>query len=509
MLPSSTSLFSSVLRLFSVSPSISHCDPSTSLHRSTSPALFGVQYHRGFVDGLPDEILCEIFLDIVTDGFKRESNFTPDRGFTTGRAPWNIAAVCSNWRRVCLANAKLWSFIILRWHDCHPPRVDEYDGASVMRTYLQLERSRSFPLHIDGFYRCRCRSPLSMLRAVGKECRRWKSVTFHKNITIRLHDIQNSLPPFPELPLLETLGWQVNTNDHDAEFICPFTALTNLRSAKFTQFGFSHDTLLPWNQLTHLDFDNLIGSPDDVLDTISQCAALTDLRISVCFFFYEEEENYAVIRHEADSIIHPNLASIDFTGGENIPGALLPYLRLPNLRRLVYPQTETANHTDVVLDLIERSSCSKLVTELEMQIEFEEPDVDVLKALPHLQSLSFRDMHQPYSYTQRGTDRSKDLHCNDVLRLLAMDMGSGVLCPKLQHLALHNIVFDPVLLIQVVESRCGSGDDAVKPLRSITASICDLVPKAQSSQYVIYKKLIEEQLRDPMQTGLQLDLHQL
>ncbi|TFL02578.1 hypothetical protein BDV98DRAFT_432911 [Pterulicium gracile] len=113
---------------------------------------------------LCDELLATIFL---MDSYNSKE------------APWNLAAVCKDWRRICLFTPELWTrFDVTREHFGYDvvDKICIADELGISRCCRKLERSQACPIHVDVNS---SRKPtgscsFSMLRALAQHAHRWK-----------------------------------------------------------------------------------------------------------------------------------------------------------------------------------------------------------------------------------------------------------------------------------------------------------------------------------------------
>lgn len=440
---------------------------------------------------VPDEILSKVFIDVVLQDFNN-SDLNP---CLISHAPWNVASTCGRWRRVCLSNPRLWTHITTRLHACELRRKNRnggYESAAVLRTYTQLERSGNLPIHVDAIQvnRCNCdRTTSSMLRVLAMECKRWKSFRIELAGSIA-DEFRLLLPSLPKLTQLESLTW--GQNYRNSQFICPFKDLTQLRSLTLPRCIGSKDKDLPWSQLLSLCLDDF-STPnfDNLFHILSQCSNLAHLRFSLADDVLENLSEAIVAEHEPNSIILQNLSSLDISnasGGINgVAGILLSYLRLPNLRILACENPDSAA-SHALVDFIKRSSCS--ITTLDISFKFRKGyGVYFIQQLPLLESLTLR---------QEITPLAPRYVCNIPLRRLVIEEELPTICPSLRHVEIVGLEFDPVLLVQAVESR--KNGSSVAPMQSLTIT----PSKRSESQTEFYKTIIEERLRKEKENGLEI-----
>lgn len=150
---------------------------------------------------LYDDILLQIFL------VSFQSNAEMREAPMNTRAPWNLSAVCTSWRRMWLSSPSLWTQFSTDLHP-HCARMDGVcvSTAPMQRIYLQLQRSE--PLEINLEIRdLLCSSSKSLIRALGARSHRWASLCFlEPEVDEHLAtDFPLKLPPNVEFPALRSL----------------------------------------------------------------------------------------------------------------------------------------------------------------------------------------------------------------------------------------------------------------------------------------------------------------
>ncbi|KAJ4486491.1 hypothetical protein C8R41DRAFT_982166 [Lentinula lateritia] len=184
------------------------------------------------IHALPNEILCQIFIFVVTRAPGEYSASELDLSF-----------VCSRWRAVALSLCQLWSSICILAHE-----DPESEGVRHL-TELSLERSGNSPL--DLFLNLRKDS--SVMHMLYAQAHRWRHVHI---ITTVYHDLEDR--GVKEFPLLESLSLSMNDSP-------PYPVSSNSRmwsnaprlhtlSLDMTVFELEQFAV-PWHQLRHLTLE--------------------------------------------------------------------------------------------------------------------------------------------------------------------------------------------------------------------------------------------------------------
>lgn len=418
---------------------------------------------------IPDDILYQIFLQVVIADFYHpcpEAISGRKRGTGKAVSPWTLAVVCSRARQICLESSQLWSYITFAHRRCDKP----YSSSLVLRTYTQLERSRSSPLYIDASLRfCKCECVFSALRIVAAQCHRWRVLKF-ANDHVKPDHFQTRYLQDRPCSQLQTIDWwcRDGSGENRAENQLPFTDRNhpeNLHSATIHRLTRFSPAFL-WYKITNLCLVHCRLPLDDLLTVLTQCTELVHYAAHNMFITEDAEEGED--EYELESITLGQLISLEFldekaTGNPGVNQALrktLPYIHAPGLRRVKCSPLDQASD-DALSDFAERSGDS--ITELDISTTGPGPAFDwesrqLLATLSDLESLTVRE-----TLTGSGGGRpAKHEHPTDRDDILCMllqfskdsQLHDYTILSTLKHLTLeYHFVFDPALLVQVVESR--------------------------------------------------------
>ncbi|KAF8827273.1 hypothetical protein HHX47_DHR5001102 [Lentinula edodes] len=184
------------------------------------------------IQALPNEILCQIFLFVVSRAPGEYS-----------ASEFELSYVCSRWRAVALSLYQLWSSICILAHE-----DPESEGVRHL-TELSLERSVNSPL--DLFLNLREDS--SVMHMLYAQAHRWRHVHI---ITTVYHDLEDR--GVKEFTLLESLRLSMDDSP-------PYPVSSNSRmwsnaprlhtlSLDMTVFELEQFAV-PWHQLRHLTLE--------------------------------------------------------------------------------------------------------------------------------------------------------------------------------------------------------------------------------------------------------------
>ncbi|KAK0444995.1 uncharacterized protein EV420DRAFT_1572871 [Desarmillaria tabescens] len=313
------------------------------------------------INRLPPEVLMHIFSLM-------------SRGYTTGtcydvlditQGPWLIGRVCGQWRDVIHSFPSAWASISIV-----SPQIINHDSVLLLETALRLSRPLKLSLWVNlqtnGLNEC------SIMNALVRECRRWKSAEL-----IVEADICASFADLPgQLELLERLdlyaGKHPGPND-------PGTLNHILKRAPLLK-----DVRLPivvdptvlelkWDQLTRLC--TFPGQTRDYLDILRQADKLVDLD-SITYL-----SGARTIRNEEEPVVHTSLRSIRSNDLH-----LLDKLVLPSLQSLNFFFPNVIAYARPLCDLLVRSQCQLRTLKLEIRNYFGGVH-DICRVTPELTEL--------------------------------------------------------------------------------------------------------------------------
>ncbi|TFL05074.1 hypothetical protein BDV98DRAFT_283130 [Pterulicium gracile] len=232
--------------------------PETNFTADTTSLAFVMHGFPLTVLNLPDELVNYIILL----AFRHTQDF--GHKFCSRFSPWDFAAVCKQWRYVCLRSPALWtSFRVGSGHRCR--RIDEVCVTSqpaIFRCCLQLKRSNPLPIDIVPLIgtTLSCAVPIMMLLA--KHSHRWLTFRYEADDSLlpeTLSRLFNSHPPtrFSAMQHLH-YGCHLTRGEEDFED-CTFrlgphlnaASLPALRSLRLENWDGTLDTgyLIPTKEL--------------------------------------------------------------------------------------------------------------------------------------------------------------------------------------------------------------------------------------------------------------------
>ncbi|KAJ7597922.1 hypothetical protein C8J56DRAFT_330902 [Mycena floridula] len=253
------------------------------------------------------ELLIEILWQCVLDQSWRAFDQYPeedddltdrsDAGLAPQRpcrlAPWTFAQVSKWWRRVALANPKLWTFISITenssrhfYQGYRDSDASKREGeSSILRAKdqclaLQLERSRTQPLvvKLDGSLKSLlCTSPgFQQLLACSH---RWKHLLYALAGSSSIALVYEVDKHLAELPVLEYL--RISPSQFNKLIAIPPHFITKAPKLHSYQLEIHNPNELPnphWAQITTLD-TNVTGSFPYLLEILGQMARLDTLKL--------------------------------------------------------------------------------------------------------------------------------------------------------------------------------------------------------------------------------------
>ncbi|KIK69367.1 hypothetical protein GYMLUDRAFT_645873 [Collybiopsis luxurians FD-317 M1] len=322
---------------------------------------------------LPNELLTRIFDDIC-------ENAVGPGIYELSKAPFDLSAVCSRWRSLCLSHSRMWSKFA----------VDCSEGAKLGTAVdLYLERSKQQPLAL----RLTHYNPAADNRDSGNIlfkkltdcCGRWR------HVTLSLSFLSAEFPYLSRLdfPILESLDIHIEDNGHgSAQDLGIFARSPNLQTLEVwpgVTFIPNRDVL---GRITKLTFGYENGR--DLLEVLSLCSNLHTL---ITLDFNDETDISDL------PIVIPTLTSLHVEGETGFKRTFHS-LTTPALTKLQVDQffrldgNATRRHIERFLD---RSGCS--LTTLIIKVSWTDKTVvALLRRLPSLQELTILDRNYQQSH---------------------------------------------------------------------------------------------------------------
>lgn len=437
---------------------------------------------------LPADLLYDIFQLVI-----QNDTFT---GLEMAQSPWNLAAVCKNWRSICITSPKLWTRFHLNNHRCRLTGTFDdnqvcVNGLSLRRCYIQLERSKDLPLSVDSrtFETRSCKR--SILRTIAGQRHRWNALRFDAEA--------KALEDFPKLILykenlhrLHSLQYHCRTTSL-LGFSLPFgaTSLTSLVSLHILYWGGTVTSVVPtqfpWSQLQNLYLDGYSGKGNAVslLTVLSLSTSLVAFKLQTRdLSFSKDTEEFDLTKFPPDSIILHHLTHLDFD--IRTPDSLyhlLPYIRTPALD-VIFLGPLSNYDIQVVTDLVKRSGCKP--TCLDMAFVYRPSFEQLLQRLDNLEELAI------HGWEDTSEEDASD--CNEVLAPLLRVEGSPFFHPRLRRLSISNLQFDPDLLVHVVESRLSTVPEREERIPLTVLEMCYFPKENNSTLFGFYKTMLRDRL---------------
>jgi hypothetical protein len=478
---------------------------------SSNPCLLSnmaVPVHR-----LSDDVLLEIFSSVTDseDLGQYELARMPVNRRPWVLSPWNCAATCQRWRSICLSNPGLWTRISTKRHVCNEKADLCVNGLDLRRCYIQLQRSGSLPLSVDGTSFASCHCTISVIQAAAFQSHRWKSFTFYPPYSAdnaalaHLSQVLLGINDFSQL-----LSFRYGCSpDCPETFLLPFQNpgdLISLRHLELVYWGGNMEPIsapgFPWGRLQSVNLHDYMGGVNQLLSLFQECKSL------VSFRFYRSEYDSKVDdtlkSRPPDSIVLDHLAHLEIVEQEctNFLSQLLPFIRTPSLRSIrLDPIHCLDDEANALTSLIERSQCRVTTLFLRHPQAPSWPDIiPFFKSLVYLEELCIRGryFHHP----------SQALSCDDVLRALLRSDGPSLFLPRLRHLNIAGIRFDAALLVEVVKTRShslhpevGHRIKSIIPMELLEVSLY----RAHKPMHEFYKTAIRDGLCDTVGIRLVFD----
>ncbi|KAJ7917296.1 hypothetical protein B0H13DRAFT_2322538 [Mycena leptocephala] len=189
----------------------------TSMPRATSPSFVpdgrgasladavgqrNPQPPRVTSQSIPAEVVMEIFEDVLPS--------YPACGDLLGpRSAVNLTQICASWRKIAVANPKLWRAI--KWYPNHNfDRYPKLRSTGLEMVAVYLERSKSLPLSLEQLFPSEFEE--EWLEVVLTHQHRWAHVTISIELESNLRRLEAPMPLLQFLNLSSGLEMETNTS---------------------------------------------------------------------------------------------------------------------------------------------------------------------------------------------------------------------------------------------------------------------------------------------------------
>ncbi|KAJ7676665.1 hypothetical protein DFH06DRAFT_612397 [Mycena polygramma] len=320
--------------------------------------LAAVKYE---VLNLPAEVTMEIFLHFVdSPQLGRKSRSFP--GYR-GHSPLLVASVCKEWRHIALNTSDLWTTLRLE-----PAGVR--DAENLVDCWLSRTGDLPLDFKITGEH-----THSTVFFILARHSSQWN--------TLSLSSWPSVLPErvHGQLPRLETLS--IEFSDPKQNFpVTAFSVAPNLRNLTIAH-GSPERILLPWLQLTHLEF---MGSFGQCVSILRHALNVQVLTISTMYGSAPEVPRTPVIL--------PSLHTLIFHWDPVCE--LLDYLTLPSLETLQLTGFAW-NVADYCVPFLARSRC--VVRTLTTNLMEMPKTLWWMQALPHVRHITINDAQSADEFT--------------------------------------------------------------------------------------------------------------
>jgi hypothetical protein len=287
---------------------------------------------------MPSEILVKIFVCCVNGS----SIQLPPISFSS--MPWVLGRICSRWRKISLAEHRLWVTFYLRSH--------KYPVA-VIRRMLVLSGPRPITLNILS-----AAHPHTIFPFLVENCRRFRSLTIPilsstsdhlghiasfdrlDSLTLHMYDIGRETP-------INRPGWSAPQSLRRLNLISVVDFYLKLQHTRI------NPTSSFWAHLTHFWTNSeVVILPSTFLKILRQCKILVAFRVVLRTFFDSDQADAGT-----GSIVVPTLRSIDIELDSTVMEAFFAPLTLPSLRVVEMRSRIGELWSQPLLDLENRSGC--------------------------------------------------------------------------------------------------------------------------------------------------------
>lgn len=358
---------------------------------------------------IPNEILAEIMSQVHGSSSYEVLDIN--------EVPWALTRVCSRWRLVAASTPSLWSPIVVSRTLRHLPK----DPMSLLQTALNRSGNSSLRISYSCWeYLLDQGVHLKLLAALASHASRWEHVHF-------------SIPSSLLMPILPEVKSRTESLIHLS--ISPFTEVDilgdtfedspRLRSVSLQRVQLSDSFILPWYQLTSLQFHD--GAWQNHLSILHETQYLESLTISGQS---ESLDEFVV----SEIVFLPSLRQLEVC----YCGEIFQYLDVPGLESVsIHPNVlaKTRCPPDslaVLRDMIRHSGCSLQTLSLF--------DVPIVHDLHDLLTLSHELTELSIKFSELTSEDDTYLHDNIISDFWQLEWIWGVtepiLLPHLQRLKL-------------------------------------------------------------------------
>ncbi|KAF7369728.1 F-box domain-containing protein [Mycena venus] len=279
---------------------------------------------------LPFEITSQIFLECLPED--------PIRPYPSlDAAPLIFTRVCRDWRTVALSTSTLWNHVRIELDS--DDRPGHLDSKWVALLDLWLKRSQTQPLSLAISNWSYTEPHETLLGVLDGQSRRWRDITFRLpfNSFSRLEE-------HASLPLLERLTLSAHGSPDIINPISGFRHAPLLRHVCFEAGMHPSDIILPWDQLTSVEFYG--ARADDCLELLELTPNIVSCVLDVQY------DSHAV------ALGSPLTSLRSFTVSGPACWGLLRYIAMPALQTLDLSRCPLAvpNFSQIV-QFVKRSQC--------------------------------------------------------------------------------------------------------------------------------------------------------
>ncbi|KAF9063502.1 hypothetical protein BDP27DRAFT_1335053 [Rhodocollybia butyracea] len=352
---------------------------------------------------LPNEILCQIFLDCCAENDLRNGK--------TGTADI-LSSVCTRFRELAISYSALWSNLTIflpadydfdkRGDLIRVPKLLEEETKLSSLIQLYLDRSKNHPLSLDLDIETReVSTEHCSLRLLARESNRWKHLIFRGGA----FDPEYGFPSLDHLsfPLLESIAFDAGLNQ---DYIFSPEAEAFLLAPRIRKLRF-HDMLVDvltisafsstWKSLKHLDYHTTMVFKY-LWTILDLCPALGSLKLEGLNNGEDEDGTQSNTPRNLPTLSSLTVINNGFHELDDTLECIISSLTTPNLSKLVLEQDndKAAEHPrksfPIINQFFERSRFRSLASLVIQCLYIRDQDmVTLLRQLPSLQELSIHD----------------------------------------------------------------------------------------------------------------------
>ncbi|TFK68382.1 hypothetical protein BDN72DRAFT_682324 [Pluteus cervinus] len=279
--------------------------------------------------GLPDELLAIIFNMVCYN-----------LPYTVGQTL--LGRVCRKWRKMLLKNPRMWNYILVKYDA-------RFQQAIAHGAQAWARNAKGFPLDVEVCFMDTPTVPINparddfwrqLLEPIQSQVQKLKIVAMVHDINGLRRPLRAGFPAleYLDISLYETPGQALSQKlffpGGESFYSCPRLSKVRIDTGFYVQMLSEPkaSSLVPWQQLSHLELDEQKGFQVEMLDVLSKCSRLTSCVLTMRGIDYNSS-NYSKMASYAFTI--PNLQSLTLYLRKLIsPGPILKTLILPNLRSL-------------------------------------------------------------------------------------------------------------------------------------------------------------------------------